>query len=65
MGHVGRMDMTPDEALVFIRGYASAGRITITLHAKERMRMRGVTYQDVRMGLANAPGCSAQPGRSS
>ncbi|MBI5514882.1 MAG: DUF4258 domain-containing protein [Deltaproteobacteria bacterium] len=57
--------MTASEALVLIRGYASAGRITLTLHARERMIERGITFHDVRAGLAGAPGCSWQPERGS
>jgi pentatricopeptide repeat protein len=57
--------MTASEALVLIRGYASAGRITLTIHARERMIERGITFHDVRSGLATAPSCGWQPERAS
>lgn len=49
--------MTEGEALVLIRGYASAGRIRITPHASLRMRQRGASFADVRHGLITAPTC--------
>ena len=46
------------EALVHIRGYASAGRIILTGHARDRMRQRGADFADVRHALRGARTCS-------
>ena len=52
--------MTPAEALVDIRGYASANRIRYTSHARMRMFQRGITFADVRYALTTAPACKAE-----
>jgi len=57
------MAMAPDEALQLIRGYAAAGRIFLTPHARDRMRERGVQFRDVRHGLVNAVSCRWQDDR--
>ena len=49
--------MTPAEALADVRGYASAGRITILEHARRRMRERGADFEDVREALVTATRC--------
>ena len=51
--------VTANEALREIRGYASAGRVRIIFHAKERMRERGARFYDVQHALANAMECTA------
>ena len=51
--------MTPAEALADIRGFASAGRIAFTSHARERMAQRGARPRDVRHALTNARSCVA------
>lgn len=54
--------MSRDELLALrdARGYASAGRIRISWHARERMRERGATYADVRRALVEATECRDQ-----
>jgi Domain of unknown function (DUF4258) len=51
------MSVTPAEALRDVQGFAQAGRIIITTHARRRMNQRGATYQDVRHALMMATGC--------
>lgn len=51
--------MTPADALRDVQGFAQAGRIVITTHARHRMKQRGATYQDVRHALITASGCDA------
>lgn len=57
--------MSCEEVLRMVRGYADAGRILLTRHARERMRERGTRWKDVRHALANAAACSDgnAPGR--
>ena len=50
--------VTPADALADIRGYASASRIRVVGHAQQRMRQRGVTFQDLRHALTNAATCT-------
>jgi hypothetical protein len=45
------------EALRDVRGYAAAGRLRFTRHARERMRERGATASDVRHALSSATRC--------
>lgn len=52
--------MTPTEALRDIRGYASAGRIVLTGHARQRMRDRSVDREDLRHALADAAACELE-----
>jgi hypothetical protein len=48
--------------LADIRGYASAGRISLTTHARTRMIERNVKPGDVRSALVSARACRGQPG---
>ena len=48
-------------ALEAIRGYAAAGRIVITRHARRRMWERNVSNDDLRCGLCGATGCTPAP----
>lgn len=48
---------TPDEALQDVRGYASAGRVVVTSHARQRMQERGARMADVQAALAGATRC--------
>lgn len=52
--------MTPAEAILEIRGYASAGRIVVTGHARRRMRERGVEREDLRHALVTAASCERE-----
>jgi hypothetical protein len=54
--------VTPEEALRDIRGYAAAGRISYSRHARERMVERNVRAQDVRAALQSASRCTATDG---
>ena len=49
--------MTPAEALRDIRGYAAAGRVELTKHARERMAQRGMRMRDVMHALTHATEC--------
>lgn len=51
--------VTPVEtqALADVHGYASAGRIRIVSHARQRMRERGARFEDVRQALISATCC--------
>jgi hypothetical protein len=53
--------VTAAQALAAIRGYATAGRYVITVHAARRMRERGCTDRDVRRALSLASACTLQP----
>lgn len=53
------MNPAEHETLKVVRGYAAAGRIRVTEHARARMRQRGATFADVRSALADATGCGA------
>ncbi|MFH2007578.1 MAG: DUF4258 domain-containing protein [bacterium] len=55
--------MTPAEleALRDIRGYAAAGRVIISRHARRRMAERGANDLDVMQALASAKSCESQP----
>ena len=55
--------MTPAEALEDIRGYALAGRIEVTGHARQRMRERGAVFEDLRHALTTATACQSEPAR--
>ncbi len=57
--------MTADEAKTAISGLADANRIQTTIHARERMTQRSITYRDLRNALVNASTCvaSAAEGR--
>lgn len=46
--------MTPSEALRLIQGYAAAGRIEFSHHARTRMRERGAGRDDVLRAIATA-----------
>jgi pentatricopeptide repeat protein len=47
-------------ALADIRGYAAAGRIELTKHARERMVERNVKPRDLRSALVSASSCKDQ-----
>lgn len=49
------------EAIANICGYAAAGRISVTTHARTRMNQRNVRPGDVRSALVSAEACKAQP----
>jgi hypothetical protein len=53
--------MTSAQALRDIRGYAAAGRVTIRVHARRRMKERNATEADVIHALVNARSCVAEP----
>jgi hypothetical protein len=53
--------MKPEEALEDIRGYALAGRMTVSPHAAIRMRERGVTFSDIRHAIKVATVCVSEP----
>lgn len=55
--------MTPAEAeaLRDIRGYAAAGRVEYTRHARQRMGERGVVREDVECALRDATRCESEP----
>lgn len=55
-----RQDVSSEEALRDIRGFASAGRLRIELHARQRMRERGASFADVKHALAGAQRCRLQ-----
>jgi subtilisin-like proprotein convertase family protein len=46
--------VTDAEVLRDVRGYASAGRIRLNAHVRDRMRRRDAGYEDVRHALVNA-----------
>ena len=54
--------VTPDElaALENVRGYAAAGRVRVSSHARARMKQRNVRREDLRSALVYAAACSAQ-----
>lgn len=52
--------MTPSEALADVRGYARAGQVRVTFHAKTRMAERGVAAGDLWHALENAERCRAE-----
>lgn len=54
--------VTSDDALRDIRGYAAAGRIAYTRHARERMVERGARAEDVRAALKGAAWCAVADG---
>ena len=57
------MDTFDDQAaLADVRGYARAGRIHYTRHAREQMTERNVRAQDVQFALARAATCTQQQG---
>jgi len=51
--------VTPAEiqALADVHGYASAGRIRIVSHARQRMHERGARFEDLRQALISATCC--------
>jgi hypothetical protein len=49
--------MKNQQVLEDIRGYASARRVRVTSHGRQRMSERGVTHDDLRYGLMNATEC--------
>lgn len=51
--------MTPAEALRDVRGYASAGRVRFSAHARVRMAKRSALVVDVIHALVHATGCKA------
>ncbi len=55
--------MTPAEALKLIQGYAAAGRVELTLHARQRMRERGARREDVLRAIAVATSARASDDR--
>lgn len=55
------MKLREAEALARIRGYAGANRIEYSSHARQRMRERGASREDVRSALVTARDCSSQP----
>jgi len=54
--------VNPDElkALVEVRGYAGANRVTLSFHANRRLRQRGGGPADAVHALANAVTCTDQ-----
>lgn len=54
--------MTPAEAQVLemLHGYAGANRVRFTRHARQRMRERNATEDDVVHALKSATACVAQ-----
>lgn len=46
--------------LADVRGYAAAGRISLTTHARARMVQRNVKPGDVRVALVSAVSCKGQ-----
>jgi hypothetical protein len=53
------MATAADKALADVRGYAAAGQISYTNHARDRMHERGASAPHVRAALANAGACVA------
>lgn len=53
-------EVTAEDALRDIRGFASARRIRIEVHARQRMKERGVTFADIEHALVNAKICTLQ-----
>ena len=51
-------------ALADVRGYAAAGRISLTTHARARMVQRNVKPGDVRSALVSAVACKGQADRT-
>lgn len=51
--------MTDAEALEDIRGYAAAGRIVFSPHARQRMHQRRISVGDVATAIAHAKSCEA------
>jgi hypothetical protein len=49
------------ETLREIQGYAGAGRIVYSRHARQRMYERGAFEEDIVCALANATASEAQP----
>lgn len=54
--------VSPDEALRDIQGYAAAGQIHYTRHARERMAERNVAAADVQHCLRQASRCTEADG---
>ncbi|MBL8605565.1 MAG: hypothetical protein JNK72_26775 [Myxococcales bacterium] len=54
------MNAEERKALVEIRGYASANRVTLSLHASHRLRQRGGGPADAVYALANAASSADQ-----
>ena len=48
------------EALAHVRGFAAAGRIQLSSHARARCRERGLLFADVQAALSKAHGCREQ-----
>ncbi len=57
----GWRSMTPTEALQAIRGYAAAGRIGYSPHARREVFEANAVFADVRVALANAARTTLQP----
>jgi hypothetical protein len=54
--------MTPPEALVAVRGYATANRVRFSGHARQRAALRGATVGHVLHALRNAAVCERGEG---
>jgi len=52
--------MTVEEALDEIQEHARWGRVSLTTHARQRMRQRSVTIDDVYEAIATARHCVEQ-----
>ena len=52
--------VTPEQTLADIRGYAGANRVTLTGHVRLRMAERGAKRADVLHALQTARACKAQ-----
>ncbi len=54
--------VTAAEALADIRGYATAGRVEFTSHARVRLRQRHLRRDEVESALTQAHGCQPESG---
>jgi hypothetical protein len=61
MAHAFLVTPAEAQALADVRGYASAGRIEVEPHAIQRMRARGVRFEDLQRALTGATACRAEP----
>ena len=54
-------ELSPEAALLEIRGLAKANRFNFEPHALARMEERGAQVRDVQFALCNATECRCQP----
>lgn len=52
--------MTPEEALELIKEYAGFGRVFFVPHAREQMRARNISTEDVFEAIETATTCQEQ-----